>query len=521
MIEISEKTYHDAMPYIAEALMLGGVVASEIEGIYEKDEIKYYTLCKEYEKRSKSTLLSIGTLKREIALRHCLGVLLAAEKDEDVKRTLLRRCAANFSELYTLAKKRSAKMYASIIDATEKMDIEKQYIPLRLGYYFLVLIHGKQFEGPVSIAEIVRIMEEDIAQRVRYNYVQYALERTVQQNFGEIKEILQKYCEVKSCADIRTYMDYIDFKENRQNHTFDAPFSVQVAIRDIYNIAGALMDVNSMSFSLLLEGRKLDKKDLQALALQIIHIQQADKRKHDSSAEIDKYAYLYTMGVVFLSMIKEYASAKKICGEHLDREILTENRTLARKTEQLRQRINELEQAAQRSRSDIEEFQKKLKDAQASPQQYAEDAQLRRELEKLRAEKRQWEQDRYDYDRLKELAYALDDPVPPASCKLPDIQKIIQQHHIFILGGHESWQQQVQRELPGLRLVSGTLHSVSPDIFQNAEYVLIFSGHMAHTVYDKVIAFLRRRKIPYGYLPQCNVELLKRRIAEIYKEDEK
>ena len=37
-----------------------------------------------------------------------------------------------------------------------------------------------------------------------------------------------------------------------------------------------------------------------------------------------------------------------------------------------------------------------------------------------------------------------------------------------------------------------------PEVFRNAEFVLIFSGHMAHAVFDKGTAFLRKNEIPYG-----------------------
>ena len=140
-------------------------------------------------------------------------------------------------------------------------------------------------------------------------------------------------------------------------------------------------------------------------------------------------------------------------------------------------------------------------------------------MQALQAEKQKWEADQYDYSRLKELAFELDNPPVFVSSEHPDIHEILKKHRTFIFGGHETWHQQLRKALPELHLVSGTLHSVSPEIFQNAEYVLIFSGHMAHTVFDKGTAFLRKNGIPYGYLSQCNLELLEQKIAKIYEEE--
>lgn len=519
MVEIDFDLYRKYLPYIAEAMMRNGVMANDIEQIYAQSEANYYSLYKDYAPNGDGRLISSGTLKREISLKHCVAVLLAAESDNQVRTLLMKACAANYSEPFVLAKKASPKLYDWLMRKNQQEKTEIVNTSLRLGYYFLFLLHGTKFEASSSVEQVIHMAEQDIIRQQPYCHIRESTEKIIQNNIGPISTMLQNYRAVRSCADIRRFMDDIDFPQRNPFQTTQPISNVfQAAMREAYLITAGLMDINDMSFALLLEDRKLGKKDLQSLALCLLRLQENEKTGTGSYDKTAKYALLYYMGVIFLSMLKEYSNAKKLCDERIDHEILVENKSLAKSNKQLRKRVDDLEQALSQCRHSIASLEQDLSQEKNAAALYDESSMLRNSLQQLQEEQKQWESERYDYNRLKELAFELDSAVPSASPEPPNIHDILERHRIFIFGGHENWHQQLKKEFPELNIVSGTLHSMSPEVFRTAEYVLIFAGHMAHTVFNKGIAFLRQNEIPYSYLSQSNLDYLQKKIAEIYGE---
>ena len=88
-IDIPETTLFGVYPFIAQALMSGGK-GDFIEIIYQREKIDCILQAEEYEKaQNKYSLLENGTLKREIELKHCLGVLLLCNSDANIKKSFL------------------------------------------------------------------------------------------------------------------------------------------------------------------------------------------------------------------------------------------------------------------------------------------------------------------------------------------------------------------------------------------------------------------------------------------------
>lgn len=524
MIRIDKEIYQEALIYIAEALMRNGSMAYDIEQIYKKHEISYYTLYKSNAEKICESLITSGTLEREISLKHCLAVVLSAERDANTKALLIKKISLNYPELFSMAKKASPKLYDWILQkcTEEKVSIANAFA--RLGYYFLILIHGTEFEAAHSIKKFVMAIELDIVTMKKYNYVDQSLNEDIMQNIKAVSMFLQNHQAVRSCGDIRTLMDAIDLPRGGTalvNKSQEKTVPSLDLLREVYLLSAGLMDAKGMSFALLLEGHRLEKKDLQVLALNIYRIQEKRKVSGASFVRSERDSLLYYTGIILLSMLREYRSAKKLCNTRLDHEILVENQALTKRVEHLKSRNQILEQELSRRRQETADLRQKIEQEHSNAAWQSELSALRSTIQKLQEEKRKWEIDQYDYNRLKELAFELDNQPASGSPQAPNIHEILKNHRIVILGGHETWHQQLRKALPELHLVSGTLHSVSPKVFQNAEYVLIFSGHMAHTVFDKGTAFLRKNGIPYGYLSQCNLELLKQKIAKICEEEKK
>lgn len=519
MVEIDMSIYNEAFPYFAESLMQSGLMAKDVETLYAKDKAGFYKLYKDYEAHTTISLFKTGTLARELRLKHCLGVLLAAEEDENFKAKLLKKYEVNYQQLFILAKKSSAKLFDCVV-AEADSPVAQSNAAFRLGYYFLVLTHGSHFEAPEQIIKLIHILEDDIIKRRVYNHLALNLENGIRGNIESVSKIAKEYQAVRSCSDIRAYMDRIDSQRNSDSFPPAASLPFQEAIRDVYSLMGALLDSKDMSFSLLLESHSLNKKELQTIAYFIHQLKQTDIKYKNMKNETDKYAYFYITGIVMLSIIKEYSAAKKLCNDNLSEEVLTENQALSKTIEQLHAQVRKLQEQINNHSEIIEQrnwkTRQEIKSLDAA--YYDETQRVSDELKELRREKQQWEQDKYDWDRLKELAYDLKDETDNEPQESPDINGILQKHKIFVFGGHENWHKQLKNTFPDICTVSGTLHSVDPEIFQSADYVLIFSGHMAHTVYDKVTDYLRKRDIPYVYLPQCNFRLVAQRIATVYEE---
>lgn len=529
-IEINKDIFYEGLPFFAESLILNGTIAVEIEKIYKDKKEIYYRLNQDYwNENSQNSLFRNGTLEREIKCNHCMGVLLASIENDGVKQKLLKLIERQYSQMFILSKKASPKLWPYVVEYFQKAkSASDSNSYLRIAYLLLVLHHGFSIVSTGNdLQQLVDAMEKDVVDRRVYqeDKKKQSYATLISQNIEAIKKLQEDHKDCQTCQDILKINDAIDSKKGRNLTTQKGIESREdtrnyLAVRNVFTMVAGIFDYRGLSYSLLLKDTELAKEEKQIIALF-----DSVCEKQSSFAEQEYiFDHLYVFGVILSSLTKEYLKAKAVCQENLSDELYTEISVLKKRLEKLseteRTLREKLENHAENAEKISQKHEKQINDVKS--QSYQEIDVLKKRIEELEKEKQDWLEERYDYDRLKELAYALEMEIetePEEDLTLAE--KILSEKRVFLLGGHENWHAQLKRELPALNLVSGTQHSVKPEIFQKADYVLLFSGHMAHTVYDKVKDYLYKRKIPYDYLPSTQLNYIKRTVIAWYNKEER
>lgn len=518
VVEIDTKIFEEALPFIAESLMLNGVIATEIERIYEKDKATFFRITSEYfEKYDQNMLFQNGTLKRELMCNHCMGVLLASQENEEIKKKLLKGIERQYSKLFEYSKKASSKLTPYITyeqNNCTKTTAEKNAY-LRIAYLLLVLCNGYHIEKPGNgIRDVIKIMEAYIVDCRKYNDVPSKYTALLSSRAGQIKSVQDEFRDCRTCADILKISDFVDGLKTKMisEQTGQKVNEELLKIgKSVFDVTAGILDYRNLSYTLLLRDTELFKEEQGIIAY--FASESGKQNFGEDSSEIVR-GLLYVYGIIISSFAKEYQRARQICKENLADELYTEIDAAKGKICRLEKELENAQKQIARlnvtAENLVREGEKKAKDVTVQSHQEIDD--LRKQVQKLETEKENWEADKYDYARLKELAYAIEGEVEGENAEYEQVEEILNANKVFLLGGHENWQNQIKKELPGLKIVSGTQHSIKPEIFQSADYVMLFSGHMAHTVYDKVKTYLYKHEIPYDYLAQTNVETVKRQI---------
>lgn len=506
-IDIPETTLFGVYPFIAQALMSGGK-GDFIEAIYQREKIDCILRAEEYQKaQNKYSLLENGTLKREIELKHCLGVLLLNNSDVNVKKRFLSGAKIRYQQAYDFTKKKSAKLMDYIKKGTYPEKIDDR---LLLSVYFLWLQNGKNFSAPESYNIILRAFIEQALELERYQ------EDNIQQNYKKISEsdevhsLFSKFEAIQNPSDIRRHKDIYDGLA--KSHASNLEPQIMQALNDVYTIVAGTLDTQMLSSTLILEPQSIFKEERKQICGLINY---PGLRNQETNCEMDREAYLYITGLYITAFCKEYKNAKRFLrSDHV--EIAEELEVASRKIEKMQlennamqQRILALEEKLLGRQGEVERCRRRT-----AAEFYDQVAALKEENEELNSANQSLAAEHYDYARLKELAYLLESESDDSE-KQVDITPILSKNKVFVIGGHESWQKRVKKAIPGINLLSGTLHSVNLEVLKNADFVLIFTGHMAHTVYDKLYKYLYKHSIPYDYLPCQSIEGVKRHIAKV------
>ena len=103
---------------------------------------------------------------------------------------------------------------------------------------------------------------------------------------------------------------------------------------------------------------------------------------------------------------------------------------------------------------------------------------------------------------LREFLFSLDREVVPEVWKeIPDFSGI----KGVVVGGHERWQKKMKTLLQNFVFVSSA--GFDTRVLDGADIVFFYTQHLGHKLYYKMIAEVRKRNLPVGYLGSINEEL--------------
>jgi len=92
--------------------------------------------------------------------------------------------------------------------------------------------------------------------------------------------------------------------------------------------------------------------------------------------------------------------------------------------------------------------------------------------------------------------------------------RIINSPAVLIVGGHPGWQKQMRDKLPDVNIVPADMLGFDPNNLGEIKLVVFNTAYLTHSMYYKIINFVRRNKIKVCYMTGQNVEI---GIAQMYR----
>lgn len=509
-IAVPEDILFELLPFVAQALMREGR-GDFIEKIYQQEKTSCILSCEEYRKsHTKCSLIEEGTLKREIELKHCLGVLLLANENDIVKRRLLAGMKIKYSSLYDFTRKKSSKLVDYLFGFVKRGETKEFYDLLYIAFYLLWLENGWCFSASPKYKTILNALTDQVQAMRQFQTDNLQQRHKFWSEKDEAYSILERFSAILGPSDIRRYKDEYDGLIRPARNAPLEP-KLKQAVCDMHTIVAGILDAQILSVSLLLEPQSVFKDERKQICGFIHHSKLEQKLQND---EADRDAYLYILGLYITAFCKEYKNAKQFLQSDYS-EIADELEAAYQKAEDLQvkndalqQRIAVLEAQVSNQHEDKEKSRRKV-----SAEFYDQVATLKAENDRLTRENQSLSAAHYDYSRLRELAYSLENEEEIKDEQI-DTTPILTEKKVFLIGGHENWHKRLKEAIPEINVLSGTAHSVNLEPLKNADHVLIFTGHMAHTVYDKLSAYLYKHEIPYSYLPCQNIDGIKLHIKK-------
>ncbi len=512
---INKQVYLQSLILISEALTVNKDLLRDLNHLYQLDKIKYYKKASSHALYNDSQVTN-GTIEHEINIKKVFGIVLCAEEDEKLRAIISKLLKKYYPEFYFPIKKRSDDLFKAIEhkpNANPDWILKNSYS--RIPYYIVRLIFGFEHDFSSEYSRFFDDTEQKALQNIDfvpvYNADKYKddLEKTEWLHNAE-----KEFIFFQRCKDFSAFMDYRDDVGSSTLRYASISSEMQNAILNNLRFVVNLLDHQNISNSALTNPITLTKKEINDIFITLLGVYR--KNVEYKSLSNEQLALYYVFGIYFQSIIKEYKNARDVFRannqetqfleiekllqekEALKREIDNGNQTI----EQLKSRINDVERKAARERTDLEKSLydeiKTLKTTNEKNKKAVDEQRL--QLEEIY--------------RLREFAFALE--ADDSSEKSPDEKfEIPANTKIFLVGGHENWRKKVKERFPTISIVDGTNKNLDVAIFSKADLVLFFTPHMSHATYEKVIGYLNKNKLKYGYVSEINLNKFQNQLQRI------
>lgn len=117
---------------------------------------------------------------------------------------------------------------------------------------------------------------------------------------------------------------------------------------------------------------------------------------------------------------------------------------------------------------------------------------------------------------LRNYVYSLSQEVPQITeDKLEDMQQVIAEKNVIIVGGHVNWINKLKKEFPNWRYLDANISRTNDSkLVEGADKVYFFTDHLSHGTYGKFVKLVRENRIPFGYMHSVNMDSMVRQVYE-------
>ena len=129
-----------------------------------------------------------------------------------------------------------------------------------------------------------------------------------------------------------------------------------------------------------------------------------------------------------------------------------------------------------------------------------------------------YESERDELIALRNFVYRLENSTlddDTEGISLDEMKDALVEKHIVIIGGHVTWVNKLKKLFPEWKYIDTNAYkTVDGKMLDGKDMVYFFTDYMNHISYTKIIAAVRERKIPFGYLAGTNIENTVRQIYD-------
>lgn len=509
---LNKDLFYISLPQIAEALTTKSTVLYEIDLIYNKDKILFYSTAKEHPLYSDDYLTN-GTLERELNIKKVLGVLLVAENNDPLRVRLLKILTKYFPEWYDLVIKKprdfseihQKKMFSMGISADWMINNSYYRIP----YYLIRLINGLDFAPLPQFRDFIDNVEVQFSNILQYQPFTSLILKEIKSeeviNFCKTNEKL--FQNFKNCKDINLFLDVMDGINPTVTRFMSDPDYLKMGILQAKKFVTSMFEIQGLNSTLITNNISLSRSELRSIftAMFVMNNWNIDILKKMSTDAIIQY---YIFGVYFQTILNEYKNAKHLSRENSRETQFLELHNLGKEIAKLKKQIEALENE-KRSLSDTLVRVKKennLEKVKKEKEVHGINKPIQIENAKLKEDIKNFKSKEQELNKLREYIYSQLSGIeireePFQTQKLPADKKIV------LVGGHLNWLKKVKEKFPSLIILDGTNPNQDFGIIENSDFLVFHTSHMDHATWNKIMASIDKKNIPYSFTSSQNLDL--------------
>ena len=475
------------MSIISVGLSLNKEMRKDIASIYNQNKLMFFENANNFSGYN-HVLLSNGDLEQEIYAKKTLGILLSAEQSELIKVKVLRLIKKYYKDVYIYAQNNNYDGFRKRLPAIEDTNKNLKLTETLIVLYFYTM---KQMNENLVNLQVVENAFNVASLFININPINTDIECELKREnrLAKVKQIVKNELGViKNSSDIL-------YSKNKE-------------LKNIVSCLRNLLLIHKLDLDYI--SPKFNQNDLDKVMLAFI--------KTTKKSEFDKTQVVQSFGAGYIvkMLLNEYLRARELYLTYSDEDALySELKVLKEKLDIALSEKDTVEIQAQKLKSEIENYEFKLKNALSEQSRFyeAQINELSKKIDKLKINLNTERKNRQELFQLREFFIDLKNDYLPTETSL-DLSKFIANKKLLIIGGTPSWRKRLKAKFPTILTIDGFNDKIEFRSFGEIDFVLFYSRYMSHKTYYKTVDFIRANDIPAGYIGKTNIDLVELEIAE-------
>ena len=467
-----------------------------IDNLYKTQKFRFYEKARNNPYYNYSFFID-GSLEREVSSKRAFGVLLCAEEDESLKKTIIQSMFLARPELKILQGPFEESQIIKIVqNFSNKYDLVEE---ANSFLYFLIYISLSQNIESSFISNICENLAGDLKARDSYS-LQNILKRVDACNINK-KLIIPSY--VKEAISLFTSNNHLECLLDIIDRNTFSPMTQRIV--DVFKNSGdeaiddlceacnhchrvaEMLSVQGLSFIMMYHGREYTKRDREFILKAFVDYLRNTK---------DRYTLKFSDFILFLlldGLAKNYVESKKFYSLNNSETQYNELYRLEKSIDELNKTIDDLKDSLSLEKSFNSKLQEQIqllnkensKDVKDSEKALLEEISLLKAQNSELAKRLEKEEEKnQELHKLREFVFELQQS-DLKEVEAPNLSDLIKNKKIYIIGGHINWRNKISNKYPSISIIDGHNTSFDSSKLINADIVFLNTVNMSHKLYYK------------------------------------